>query len=364
MASSSPRSRSVRRSLIRLHRWLGVGAALIWMIQALTGLMMTFHFEAEDALASVTHRPTDPAAIERRMDAFADAGGDAAVNWIWTTAGLPDRYLIDYAAADGSSHRARIDGAGNVIEDRGAGDSAFFPLLLEIHQTLAAGTVGHWVLAASGLLLVTNLAFGLAVAWPGRGRWREALVPTNRGNPSVRLYSWHRAVGMWAVIPGMLIAGTGTLMLFENELRAVLGVPEVALPANPAKGDPVGFAAASQAAAAAIPGSRFVGTTLPSAGDASYYAWVRAPGELYRGGYGGSLVVVDANDGSIRGAWPAGEAKPAARFVGSLYPLHTGEAGGLIGRILCFFVGLWLVTMTVAGVLLWLRRRPVRKRAA
>lgn len=74
--------------------------------------------------------------------------------------------------------------------------------------------------------------------------------------------------------------------------------------------------------------------------DASYYAWVRAPGELYRGGYGSSLVIVDANTGGVRGTWPATEADPARAVIASFYPLHTGESLGTLGRILTMSVGL------------------------
>lgn len=90
--------------------------------------------------------------------------------------------------------------------------------------------------------------------------------------------------------------------------------------------------------------------------DASYHAWVRAPGELYRGGYGSSLVIVNANDGSIRGAYPATDHGAARAIIASFYPLHTGEAAGTIGRIAVMFVGLWLATLIVLGALLWLRR--------
>src|SRR3546814_4494430 len=102
--------------------------------------------------------------------------------------------------------------------------------------------------------------------------------------------------------------------MFEEQVRDLVSAGEVSLPPTPATGTPAGFAVASRAAVAAIPGSRFVGTTMPSAEDASYHAWVRAPGELYRGGYGARLVIVDANHGKIRGAGPATEADAAQKI--------------------------------------------------
>lgn len=348
---------SARKTAVRLHRWLGLGAAVIWLVQALTGMLLAFHFEAEDALLTTRHQATDLAAIEQRLERFADAGGDAKVDWVWTTAGLADRYIISLAGADGVARKVYIDGGGEILRDRPADAYSFLGLMREVHLTLVAGTTGHWILAVTGLLLVTNLVFGLIAAWPQRGGWRQALTPRGRRGSAAGLHSWHRAIGLWAAAPALVIAGTGTLMLFEEQVRGLVGATEVSLPANPSIGKPVGFAAAVRASVTAIPGSRFVGTTLPSSQDASYYAWVRAPGELYRGGYGSSLVIVDANDGRVRGAWPASDANAAQALVASFYPLHTGESLGLAGRILTLAIGAWLAVIICLGLLLWWRKR-------
>lgn len=352
----------MRRVSLKAHRWLGVGSAVFWIVQALTGLLLSFHFEMEDAFLSSTRVPTDPAAIEQRIDTLNAAGGQSHVNWIWTTAGLPDRYVINFTDPEGAERRAHIDGAGNVLRDRQADDHSFFTLARAIHIDLLAGRVGEWISAITGIFLFTNILFGIYLAWPRGTGWRETLTPIRKGGALARYFSWHRSVGLWAAIPALVLSGTGSLILFEHEIGHMLGVEEVALPANPPSGPPVGFPAARQAALDAIPGSRFVATTMPTDQDASYYAWLRAPGELYRGGYGGSLVIVDANDGSVRGAWPATEHEAARMFLYALYPLHTGEAAGLIGRVVAMFVGVWLLFTLTLGLLLWWRRRRTPRR--
>jgi uncharacterized iron-regulated membrane protein len=364
MPTAPARPFSIRGLLIRLHRWLGIGAALFWIIQGVTGTLLSFHFELGDAAISTTHRPTDLIAIEQRLDALETPGTPAKVQWIWTTAGLSDRYVVSRVDADGIARRSQIDGAGTMLRDRLANEYTILETVRAIHIDLLAGQAGHWIMAVTGLLLLTNLIFGLVIAWPRGRAWRQALRPLKTGNPVARSYSLHRSVGLWAVAPAVLIAATGTLMLFESDIRDLVDAPELVLPANPATGHPVGLAAAVRAGTAAIPGSHFVGTTMPSPTDASYYLWVRAPGELYREGYGGSLVVVDANDGRIRGAYPATQAKPAQAFVASFYPLHTGEAAGIFGRLLGMATGLWLVVTILFGLQLWLRRTVRRRRAA
>ncbi|MFV3128928.1 PepSY-associated TM helix domain-containing protein [Niveispirillum sp. KHB5.9] len=349
--SSGQQKVTPRGWFVRLHRWLGLGAALFWLIQAVTGTLLSFHFELDDALISTDSRPTDMAAVEKRLEALGPG-----VVWIWTTAGLPDRYVVNYTDADGVARKARIDGGGDVLRDRPSDEYTFFELIRGIHIDLLAGRVGHWIMVVTGLLLVTNLIFGLVVAWPRGGTWRRALTPLKTAHPVARSYSLHKAVGLWVVIPALLLAGTGSLILFEHEIGDLVGAEDIQLPPNPPQGPGVGLAAAVQAGVAAIPGSRFVGTTVPSDADASYYLWVRAPGELYRGGYGGSLVIVNANDAGIRGAWPVTQAPAAKSFVASFYPLHTGEAAGTAGRILALLTGMGLTYVLVYGLLLWWRR--------
>lgn len=342
---------TMRGVFVKLHRWLGLGAALFWLLQAVTGTLLTFHFELDDALISLENRPTDMAAVEDRVRAL---GPDTI--WIWTTAGLPDRYVVLYKDVSGVPYKARIDGAGQILRDGPADAMTFFELVRGIHIDLLAGRVGHWIMAMTGLLLVTNILFGLFLAWPRNGSWRRAMTPVRTAHPVARTYSLHKAVGLWVLVPALLLSGTGSLILFEHEVRDLIGAEEVTLPPVPVQGPGVGLAAAVKVGLAAIPGSRFVGTTLPSAADASYNLWVRAPGELYRGGYGGSLVVVNGNDGTVRGAWPVTDAPAAQAFVASFYPLHTGEAAGILGRVLALLTGIGLAYVLIQGVMLWLRR--------
>jgi len=357
-----PRDRlSGRRTLLLLHRWLSLAVAAFWLLQAITGLLLSFHWEIDDALISTAQRPTDLAALERRMAALAPTGGEAKINFIWTTAGLPDRYVVNMTTASGVRRLVKIDGGGDILRDNPAKAPGFLWFMRDLHINLAMGRTGAWILGISGALLMSNLVMGLVVAWPKRGWWKQALAPTRKGPLTARLYAWHRAIGLWAILPAFVIVGTGTLMLFEHGLRDALGVEEVELPPNPAMTDQIGLPAAIRAASAAMPGGAWVGTTLPGEADASYHVWLRIPGDLYRG-YGSSLVVVDANDGKIRHAHPITDGGAAERFVGALYPVHSGEAGGLAGRLLTMSLGLWLAAITIMGLWLWLRRRPKTRR--
>jgi len=347
---------SLRRRILTAHRWLSVGAAVFWLLQAVTGVLIVFHWEIADASLSAIHRPTNLHAIEQRVDALVQPGGQ--VGAIWTTGGLPDRYEIDFEDKGGIDRTVQIAGDGTIIDTPPVSGATVMALLVGFHHELL-GAWGGWIVSVSGILLCSNLILGLAAAWPKRGTWRLALKPATRGPATARLYSWHRAVGLWAVVPALVIATTGTLMKFEDGLGAMIGEAPVTLPANPVTGPPIGFATAATVALAAVPDSTLVQVAWPREGDATYRVRVRAPGEIRRA-YGGGIVLVDANTGAIRAVHPIADAEPARAFMSALFPIHTGEAGGLIGRLLTLAIGLWLIVMITAGGLLWLRRRHVK----
>ena len=52
-------------------------------------------------------------------------------------------------------------------------------------------------------------------------------------------------------------------------------------------------------------------------------------------------------------------------FVSLLYPLHTGEAFGIAGRILISVVGLMPLLFFVTGLVVWIRfrRKPAKRKA-
>lgn len=352
-----------RAWLVKAHKVLGLVAATLWLFQAVSGVFLSFECEASDAAGGGGHIATDYAALDHHARTLAAEKPGGRVTWVWTSAGLADRYVVAIEHGQGQTEKVRVLGDGTLVQRGGTGLAGFAEWLLRMHKALTLGPAGVWIMGLSGILLATNIMAGLYIAWPRRGWWRQALKPLGKGPKSARLYSWHRAVGFWAAIPGLLLAGTGAALEFEHGLRDLVGAPEVELAPIAATGAPVGLARAAGAALAAVPGSHFVAAVYPGPSDASYRVWLRAPGEWNRR-YGASLVVVDANNGAVRGAWPLPRQSLAYRFMGTLYPLHTGESTGVIGRVLVLMTGLWLAVVSVAGVWLYaVRRRPKARKA-
>ena len=83
-----------RAGLVRAHRWASLVAALLWSVQASTGIFAVFHWELDDATVAGEARTLDLEAIERRAMALAAPGQGLAVDSIWTSAGAANRFDI------------------------------------------------------------------------------------------------------------------------------------------------------------------------------------------------------------------------------------------------------------------------------
>src|SRR3546814_11041287 len=93
--------------MLTVHRWLSLGAAAFWLLQAFTGILIVFHWEITDAALSDIHRPTDLAALERRIHTPAPAGSGRRLSAIWNTAGAGARYALS-RSEESSVGRARV----------------------------------------------------------------------------------------------------------------------------------------------------------------------------------------------------------------------------------------------------------------
>jgi uncharacterized iron-regulated membrane protein len=343
------------------HKYLGLCLGALWLLQALTGMLLVFHRELDDASLHASGRAVNFAVVDQAVARIERSAPATRVIEYFASGGIEGQtdLLVD---RDGAAREVvRIDGAtGDVLRtsawEEPRSQLGVFRFVLLIHKQLLAGKVGEWLIGLSGVFLIVSVALGLKLAWPPAGQWRAALWPRRAKAPVAKAFAWHRALGLCLAPFALVVAITGSLMTWTSELPAALPTPAMNHAVSARDGRMISSAAAVEVARRLYPDAVVAIVSMPSARRPWYSIRLRQPGEL-RQIYGTTQVRVDADTGQPLAMVDALRMSISDRMFVALYPIHSGEWGGVTTRLLALVVGLWLTGTIVFGVLLWSARR-------
>lgn len=354
--TQSKSKRPGSQAVLKVHKWLSLAALAFWLVQAGTGLLLTFHREIGDRLIAGGAVPLNVPLLSQRVEALQN---DAVhVRSFISTGGIRERYkvsLID--TPEDLSRDVLVDGQGRLLHSFDKEGRTWASTLVTLHESLFAGEAGRWIVGISGLLLFSNLGLGAALALRGKTKWHDRLVPGRFGKLKLRMFTWHRAIGLWAAVPAAIIVLAGVFSVFEDGIRRFLSAPvsELAAP----RAGPVGGVMLEDAISTSLhlyAQARLVAVTFPTDERPVWSVRLRQPGEGYET-FGRTTVYIDSTSGKVLGTLDPMRDRFTQRMIDLFYPVHTGEVFGIAGRLLVFATGSWLVVMLGTGVLLFSSRR-------
>ena len=351
------------RSFLRAtHKYLSLTFGILWVLQALTGVLITFRGEIEDALLAGPSQPLDPARFGAAAAKLAAARAETLV-YVMASEGSPNRFDLLFESSNEQLQAVHVDGSGTVLRERPYDHHypapGWFATAHDFHETLFSGSRGKLFLGFSGALLLSNLLFALAIAWPARGQgWRRVLLPGVSGPPTAKFYKWHRALGLAIALPAIVVVGCGIAQQWPVDEWLGVESPEPK-PHVTDNASTIPLGDAITTALARHPDAALSLVSLPDKEQAWYKVRLRAPGEIRRV-FGETAVYVDAHDGSVLLDRDALAMPRNERIANAFYPIHNGEFLGLFGRLLVLAVGLSLLTMATLGACLWWTRRRAR----
>ena len=245
------------------------------------------------------------------------------------------------------------------------------PLLMSgmfhLHRYLLSGDVGKTVTGISGVMLLLMALSGIYLWWP-RLQWtaiRRALTVSHGGSWPRFHYTFHKAAGFLAAPVLAVLAFSG---IYFNLPQLVLPlvdlvstVPDTAKLKNAQHDGAVLDAGQAMAAAQQLyPQARVSRIVLPPKTDQPYEIRVRQPDEIAHGD-GATRITLDARSGQALRIRDPLTAPYGERFLGWQFPLHSGQAFGVIGRSFIMLFGLMPLLFMLTGTLVWWKRRRGRK---
>lgn len=351
----------MRRFWLKLHRWVALALALPLIVVALLGSSLVVLKPLDRWLNADLHRvPDGPAAadlLERtRARLLAEFGPTAS-------------FVLRPPREAGESLRATVRGPwegfvyldprdGHELGRRGEREGVF-NVVFELHSSLLLNDAGKPLLAVLALAYGVLLIGGLVLWWPKRRKQALALA-LDRG--LLRgLFDLHRSGG---ALLGVLIAvpvATGAYMAWKPLPQAVTslsGQTPLAPPKVKATDAPLApLDTVVTAARARFDGAPVGFIALPAGAAKPVRVRLLLADDPHPNGL--TSVWMHPQTGAVLRADRWNELDPGTRANSVIYPLHTGELGGLALETLNALLGLALVALGVTGLWLWwLRRRP------
>lgn len=393
------RSGDLRAICLLLHRYVGLLLAGFLIMAGITGSVIAFQDELDSwlnpALFTTTSRGPylSPSLLQAKI---AAADPRMELNYVHFRP-QPGRTIVAFVrpAVDPATKKPYELDFDQVFLDPITGDllgkrlygacclgrQHLLPFLYELHRELTASATGTVIMGVIACLWTVDCFVGFYLTLPRvrpfLAKWRIAWR-IKRGAGSHRLIlDWHRALGLWLWLALFLIAGSGVYLTLEDQVfRPVLALfgevkespfqtararlqqsrdmtrPRLSLDA-----------AVSLAATEAKSRHRYLPPTAifdaPALGAYGVYFF---PASNDRGtGLGTPIIYLDDRSGAVIRTDLPGEGSFGDLIIQAQFPLHSGQIGGLAGRVIVSLLGWVVAGLSVTGVLLWWRKRQAKQ---
>lgn len=368
MTRRRQRARAVWRNL---HLGLALAGGLLFAFLGVTGSMLVFHREIDTLL--------NPNLLQRQSGG-RDLPVSAVVAMVHEEVGPILR--VDVPEGPKGVYRMQVrhtlvqDDRVEVAVDPGSGQilgtrpwrGHLVAQLYDLHSTLLAGRRGKDIVGYTGLALLVSVASGLYLWWPRRGGWRRALRVKRHAPASRRIYDIHKSAGLPAAALLLVSAFSGVTMEFPQAARTVV---ETLLPSAPSEkclestavgpeGDQELERAVAQARAT-VPEGRIRRILMPNGETDVYRVYLRRPEDVLKSG-GLNVVTIDASTGELTHAKTTQDYGAADWLLAWQFPLHNGEAFGMLGRGAIFVLGFVPLTLYVTGLMIWWNKRQASEK--
>jgi uncharacterized iron-regulated membrane protein len=372
---------ALRRRITRLHRWAGLVIMACLLIAAVTGTWLVFRVEM-DRLVNPHLRVVKPGVSLVSLESIVDAAErrfpDSSVQALILQE-RPDDSIGVYLESR-SDEATEFDQAFFNPYDRmflGARSTSRLvfdrehldPMIDRLHYSLWLNSWGLWLMGiVAGVWLATSVV-GLALAWPRFwlrvAGWRPILSSRIDRGPYQTNYQTHRAAGVWFLPILLILAFTSLYQNLPQFIRPLVHV------VSPLTERPVGRPLAD--GAPIVSPDRAVDSLrvrLPDARPSSigrdlrggrYSIVFHLPGDLSP--LGENWAFVDLGSGELTALRLLATSSAGDKFLTWIFPLHTGTAFGMPGRIVIALAGVVLVGLMVTGLYVWGVKWRMRRRA-
>lgn len=377
-----------KKTILKIHRWLGLTSGLVVFILGVTGCIYAFIDELKPVVYKQRMFVEVPAGaqrlpmnviMEKAQAAVGDAyklqlaevptGADRSVSFR-TLKVNPDGF--SYATYMEYFYRIYVDPyTGKVLKVENT-KWEFFNTVVNLHINLLLGPkIGGTIVNWSVIIFVVMLISGIVLWWPSnkaaakqrfRFKWKES-TKWKRKN-----YDLHNILGFYSLLVLLIIAVTGLVISYpwvSNSIQWIAnGGKATVLPA-PVYSDTTNVNACSlekilaDAVVKAPQGTMFF-VSIPKNNQAAVSVFARRDGKpLYKA----TRLQYDQHTGAMLTRRTFADMGNGERINAMNYDIHVGAVLGIPGKILAFLASLIAASLPVTGFYIWWGRRNKKQPA-
>jgi sulfite reductase (NADPH) flavoprotein alpha-component len=349
----------MRRLILNIHLAIGLVAGLFMIVLGVTGSILAF----EPQLDRLLHRDTSYIEVGGKSLSLAEIGdavsrkypGESIVAYLPSTeANFPTQVVLSRGIVSVNQYTGEILG----VCTRG---QSILGIVRALHSRLAARDVGHAVVRWTSVVILLSLISGLYLWWPVKrmrisGKWWSARF----------WYDLHSSIGFFSLLPMLFIAGTGTLLSFEDQASRLIDKMTASRTINKHQATPApesrtdgALITPDQAVAIAraeLPGAVPYRVQMPQYGG-FYVVALEYPKNRVVGDH--NSISVDPLTGRIAVAHLSSDLTFRERFMAASSAIHTATIWGMPSRIVGALASILLPLQAVSGLLIWLRRKGI-----
>jgi uncharacterized iron-regulated membrane protein len=378
-ASAQPRYK-LKKFWLKLHLYLGLFGGGLFVLISLTGSFLVF-YKAIDEWLNPAQMTTSGSGPYKPLNEVVATAQTATPSGGWLdSVELPshehDVFLTWHRVPTDKLDRFRwyqvtIDPyTGAVLSQDREWGGYLVSFIYELHESLLMDDPGETIVGFVAIFLLVSIGTGLYLWWPRPGRLRQAFTVARNGSVIRRHYDWHKLSGFYSAIILAMLAFTGVYLEFSDYVvpivRLFSPVQEFpkeeamqSLPVSDARPLSVEEAVALARQVFQEGELRYVG--IPHGVVGVYQVSLRQPGEVMESG-GQSQVWLDQYSGKVLRVHDWRQFTGGETFLAWLFPLHNGEAFGLVGRWIVFFAGFIPLVLYVTALRMWRLKRQAHRR--
>jgi uncharacterized iron-regulated membrane protein len=374
---------AARKSWVWLHRWLGLNLGIWFALVGLTGSVLVFEDEVDALLnpSLLVEKKSGAHFLPHRiLDRADDDFPLAHVERLRVPRAQDDVYrLLIRVAPHMRAESERVEAlyspvSGELLGTRqaevlGLSRPYLVKTIYEFHRNVLLGNFGSNIVGLAGFLLMTSALTGAVMAWPrNRSGWKRVVWVKVRAGATRILFDVHRSWGAALCLLLLLATLTGSTLVYLNYARDIVSVfSEVApFPVVPWRQLPPdgwqSFEAIAAKVAATYPDRQLAEVHLPSRPTAGYLFYLRKAGDVHR--LGDTIVWAHPATGEILFERSTRSRTAGETVMHWLYPLHSGTAFGLAGKVAMCLTGMAPLLLVLTGLWVWSRKRRAERMEA